>query len=78
MTQLTLINKYLEKIEIELRLRDCSKRTVDSYIFFLKPFLEKIETPESVTIEQTKNFLAGLIDKYSNKSRASKANNLHP
>ena len=64
------IDNYLEKITTELRLRDCSRRTIESYIFFLKPFLEKIENPESVTIEQTKNFLASLIDKYSNKSRA--------
>lgn len=64
------VNNYLEKITTELRLRDCSKRTVEAYIFFLKPFLEKIENPASVTIEQTKNFLVGLIDKYSNKSRA--------
>jgi len=64
------IGKYLEKITIELKLRDCSKRTIESYIFFLKPFLEKIENPEAVTIEQTKGFLASLIDKYGNKSRA--------
>lgn len=64
------IDKYLEKITTELKLRDCSQRTIGSYIFFLKPFLEKIENLEEVTIEQTKNFLASLIDKYSNKSRA--------
>ena len=64
------IDKYLEKITTELKLRDCSQRTIESYIFFLKPFLEKIENLEDVTIEQTKNFLASLIDKYGNKSRA--------
>lgn len=63
-------DKYLEKIKTELKLRDCSQRTIDSYIFFLRPFLEKIENPETTTIDQVKGFLSDLVDKYSNKSRA--------
>ncbi|MFH0831962.1 MAG: site-specific tyrosine recombinase/integron integrase [archaeon] len=64
------LDNYTEKIKTELRLRGCSKRTIESYIFFLKPFLEKIENPDTVTLEQVKHFLADLIDRYSNKSRA--------
>ncbi len=64
------VNEYLNKITVELKLRDCSNRTISSYIFFLKPFLESIENPETISLEDMKKFLAGLIDKYSNKSRS--------
>ena len=64
------VDKYIEKIKVELKLRACSNRTISSYVFFLKPFLESIENPETLSLDNTKNFLAGLIDKYSNKSRA--------
>jgi len=64
------IENYLEKIKIELKLRDCSQRTIESYSFFLKPFLKSIENPETLSLDQIRSFLATLIDKYSNKSRA--------
>ena len=64
------IQKYLDKTKTELKLRACSPRTIESYIFFLNPFLETIEDPKAVELDQVKLFLAGLIDKYSNKSRS--------
>jgi len=64
------IEKYIEKISIELKLRACSQRTIESYIFFLKPFLKSTENPESIELDKIKVFLANLIDRYSNKSRA--------
>ena len=68
--QKELIDKYLEKTTTELKLKGCSPRTVESYHFFLKPFLESIENLDSVGLDQVKSFSANLIDKYSNKSRA--------
>ena len=64
------LDKYTEKITTELRLRGSSKRTIGSYLFFLKPFLETIDKPEEVSVDEVKTFLANLIDKYSNKSRS--------
>ncbi|OGJ21745.1 hypothetical protein A3K73_06915 [Candidatus Pacearchaeota archaeon RBG_13_36_9] len=64
------VNEYLEKTTVELKLKDCSNRTIESYIFFLRPFLESIENPESMALDDAKKFLAGLIGRYSNKSRA--------
>ncbi len=64
------VDKYVEKVTTELKLRGSSKRTISSYMFFLRPFLEKIENPDSVSVDQVKIFLADLIDKYSNKSRS--------
>ncbi|MDO8740668.1 MAG: tyrosine-type recombinase/integrase [Candidatus Woesearchaeota archaeon] len=62
--------KYIEKLKTELKLRACSQRTIQSYIFFIKPFLESVESVESISLDQCKAFLANLIDKYSNKSRS--------
>lgn len=62
--------KYLEKTTTKLKLLGLSNRTIGSYSFFLKPFLESIENPEKITLEQIESFSAGLIDKYSNKSRS--------
>lgn len=64
------VQKYIEKITTELKLKDSSQRTIQSYLFFLKPFLEKIENPSIITLDQVKSFLVDLIDKYSNKSRS--------
>jgi len=64
------LNTHIEKIKTRLKLRGCSKRTIESYLFFLKPFLESIEDPMKVTLNQVEDFHANLIDKYSNKSRA--------
>jgi len=63
------VNKYLKKIETELKLGDCSKNTIKTYTFFLRPFLEKIEDPKKTSLDEVKTYLADLIDRYSNKSR---------
>lgn len=62
--------KYIEKTITELRLRGSSKRTIESYLFFIKPFLETIQDPTTVSLDKVKLHLADLIDKYSNKSRS--------
>ncbi|MBP7708445.1 tyrosine-type recombinase/integrase [Candidatus Pacearchaeota archaeon] len=64
------IEKYVLKTTTELRLRGSSKRTIESYLFFIKPFLESIQDPVTVSLDQVKLYLADLIDKYSNKSRS--------
>jgi integrase/recombinase XerD len=64
------VKKYVEKIETELKLRGCSPRTIESYLFFLNPFLKLVQNPQNIEIDKVKFFLAGLINKYSNKSRA--------
>ncbi len=63
-------DKYIEKTITELRLRGSSKRTISSYLFFLKPFLEQIDKPETISLDKVKLYMADLIDKYSNKSRS--------
>jgi len=63
-------NKYIEKTITELRLRGSSKRTIESYLFFIKPFLESIDNPQNVSLDRVKFYMASLIDKYSNKSRS--------
>jgi len=64
------LDKYIGKTVIELRLRGSSKRTIGSYLFFIKPFLESIQNPESITLDNVKLYLADLIDKYSTTSRS--------
>lgn len=64
------IDKYLEKTITELRLRGSSKRTIESYLFFLKPFLETIDNPTDVSLDNIKLHLADLVDRYSKKSRS--------
>jgi integrase/recombinase XerD len=64
------VDRYLEKVRIELKLRDYSQNTIDAYRFFLTPFLEQITDPEKITLESVKAHLVTLIDKYSNKSRS--------
>lgn len=68
--QKNILDNYVEKTIIELKLKGLSKRTIESYLFFIKPFLETIDNPETASIDNIKHFLAGLIDRYSNKSRA--------
>ncbi len=63
------LNKYIEKIVVELKILDYSPKTIETYLFFLKPFLDSIENPQTVSLEQIKKFISSLIDKYSNKSR---------
>src|SRR3972149_9073684 len=65
-----VLDNYTEKIVTELKLRGSSPRTVESYLFFLNPFLKTIDNPEEVSLDKVKGFLAGLIDRYSNKSRS--------
>jgi len=64
------VERYLSKLTTELKLRASSPRTIESYHFFLKPFLESIDDPQKISVDQVKVFLADLIDKYSNKSRS--------
>jgi len=64
------MHEYVEKVGVELKLRGCSPRTIDSYLFFLKPFLKSIDDPETITLDQVKVHLASLIDIYCNKSRS--------
>ncbi len=64
------VEKYILKTTTKLKLRGLSERTIESYAFFLKPFLEDIENPETITIDQIESFSANLIDKYSKKSRS--------
>lgn len=64
------VDKYLEKVVVMLKLRGASQRTINSYLFFLKPFLERIDNPQTVSLDQVNLFLVSLIDKYGNKSRA--------
>ena len=65
-----MLDKYVEKTITELRLRGSSKRTIESYLFFLKPFLGSIQDPTTVSLDNVKLYMADLIDKYSNKSRS--------
>jgi site-specific recombinase XerD len=67
--QKELLDKYLDKTIVELKLKAYSPQTIDSYLFFLKPFLATISNPFDASLSDVKFFLAGLIDKYSNKSR---------
>jgi integrase/recombinase XerD len=67
--QKELLDKYLERTVVELKLKAYSPQTIDSYLFFLRPFLATINNPLDVEVSEVKLFLATLIDKYSNKSR---------
>jgi integrase/recombinase XerD len=54
----------LEKLETELKLRAFSPRTVQSYLFYNKKFLEFVKkNPEQVTEDDIKNFIADLLSK---------------
>lgn len=64
------VDKCLAKAITEIKLSGYSNRTIDSYLFFLKPFLESIDNPKTITLDQVKDFQASLIDKYNNKSQA--------
>jgi integrase/recombinase XerD len=63
------LDLYLDKTTLELKLRAVSDRTISSYLFFIKPFLESINDPSDVPLYNVKLYLAQLIKKYSNKSR---------
>jgi integrase/recombinase XerD len=63
-------DKYLQKTAVELKLRGASQRTIESYTFFLRPYLSSIKDPLVSDTDEVKFFLASLIERYSNKSRA--------
>jgi site-specific recombinase XerD len=63
------IDKYILKATTKLKLRGLSERTIDSYNYFLRPFLESVENPETIPFDQVEAYSASLIDKYSKKSR---------
>ena len=64
------VELYTTKTVMELKLRAVSKRTIESYLFFIKPFLEKVDDVQKIRLYDVKLFLADLIDRYSNKSRS--------
>jgi len=64
------VSKYLEKTKTKLKLRGLSENTITSYTYFLKPFLEAIDNPEKVSLDEVESFSVSLIDKYSKKSRS--------
>jgi len=52
----------LEKLETELKLRAFSPRTVESYLYYNKKFLEFIKKePEQITEDDVKNYIASLM-----------------
>jgi integrase/recombinase XerD len=69
-----MTQNYLEKVSTEIKLKGFSDKTVKIYSYFIKKYLDKLavenKQPENITIDDIKSFLAGLIDTYSNKSRA--------
>jgi site-specific recombinase XerD len=67
--QKELLDKYIERSIVELKLKSYSPQTINAYLFFLRPFLASITNPFEVDVSEVKLFLATLIDKYSNKSR---------
>ncbi len=64
------VEKLLNKAVIELKLKSYSQNTIDSYLYFLRPFLLKLPSIDNITLDDVKLYLSTLIDKYSNKSRA--------
>jgi integrase/recombinase XerD len=64
------VDLYLDKTILELKLKAVSERTIESYLFFIKPFLQQIDNPLEVPLYNVKLFLAELIKKYNNKSRS--------
>ena len=65
--------KMLDKLETELKIRGFSKRTVDTYLYHNKKFLEFIKKqPKDATQDDAKNFLAHLLSEL--KYRPSSVN----
>ena len=53
-----LIMEELKKLETELKLRGFSERTVHSYLFWNKKFLEHVnKKPNQVTEDDIKNYI---------------------
>ncbi len=61
---------YISKIITELKLKDYSNRTIESYLYFLGPFLDMVNNPSEATLDEIKKFLSTLVDRYNNRSRA--------
>lgn len=59
----------LEKLKNELKLRGFSEKSIKAYMFFNEKFLSFInKSPDSVTEDDIKSYLASLIGKYQNSS----------
>ena len=54
------VAKFLQKTTIELKLRGASKRTIESYTFFLKPYLASVKDAQLAGVDDVKFFLAWL------------------
>jgi len=61
---------YLDKVKTELKLKGRSDKTISSYNYFIKNYLNQIKNPETAPLDEIKSYLATLIDRYSNKSRS--------
>jgi site-specific recombinase XerD len=60
----------LQKISTELKLKGLSRQTITTYSFFISKYLDNLKKELEQTEESdVKDFLASLIDKYSNTSR---------
>ena len=66
--------EILKKLSTELKLSGGSDKTIKIYSYFINKFLQYLSTSskpiDQVDQDQVKEFLAVLIDSYSNKSRA--------
>jgi site-specific recombinase XerD len=66
--------EILSKLTTELKLKGLSSKTIDVYSFFISKYLDNLENSNKNLNESkeqdVKNFLASLIDNYSNTSRA--------
>ncbi len=61
---------YLEKVKTELKLKGRSNKTISSYTFFIKNYLNVVKNPETASLDEIKSYLATLLDRYTNKSRS--------
>ncbi len=62
---------HISNLETELKLRGSSPRTILTYSYFIRKFLQGLnKSPKDATEQDIKNYLASLIDTYSNSSRA--------
>ncbi len=69
--QKEVVETYLQRVSTELKLRGLSKKTIEIYSFFLTKYLNNLNVPaEDATKQQVKDFLAQLVDSYSNRSRS--------
>lgn len=65
------IQGLLKQLEVELKLRGASDRTVKTYTFFIERFLQQLQDPlDQITAYHIKQYLVTLIDSHANSSRA--------